>query len=244
MLQPAPPQGKNQKSIPIQNWDHFFELSKTFDKENKTYTSLVWMTLPEIVLKFFPTIYSDNALKNVWNWRVRTAFAESNTFTSEQEDNYYGRFTDFNNIVTFKNNFKQHGFKVLHPLHLHIMHKGNIMHPGGKRIELLKNIYKDPVPLVITDYTRQHRLGIAKYNFNPTLLHFTIEDYVKDTHNQYKMYKEVHAKDEILFNDYSYCAAYELNELRTFKCKKGKVTCNGEVLMYKDHKDWRLNIDD
>ena len=58
------------------------------------------------------------------------------------------------------------------------------------------------------------------------------------------MYKEVHAKDEILFNDYSYCAAYELNELRTFKCKKGKVTCNGEVLMYKDHKDWRLNIDD
>jgi hypothetical protein len=34
MLQPAPPEGKNQKSIPIQNWDHFFELSKTFDKAN------------------------------------------------------------------------------------------------------------------------------------------------------------------------------------------------------------------
>ena len=225
-----------EQIIPIADWEHFVHLSLEFDRKNQTQTMLCYMTIPEVAEKY--THWSRKSINAEWERNISSTFGEKNIRTSDEMAVH--EFTHFNNIVTFNNSFKQFGFDVLHPIHVHYSKEYSCAHPGNKRIRILYDHYKEKVPVVITDYDQHHKnLGFAKYNFSGKSLYYSFSDeHFLKKHLNYSMLKEVNAMQQGYFNDTSFGKTNHLRELRTFEYKNDKIYCNGKSILEKENGTW------
>ena len=221
--------------IHIKDYEHFITLSLDFDKQHNTRTMLSHMTLQEIAEKY--SHWNAKTINAEWERNVAAAFGNKNVRNSNEM--HISDFTHFNNIVTFRNSFEQFGFRVLNPLHVHYSKDYCTAHPGNKRIRILYDVYKEKIPVIITDYSRTHpKLGFAKYNFPRQRLYynFSKNHFLKEKIDC-AMIKEVLSKDDE-FLDNSFSKANHLKEQRIFEYKKDKVYCNNTCILSKENGVW------
>jgi len=224
----------DQYAVPLENWDHFVELSKEFDQKFKTRTMLYYLTLDEI--RHMYTDYTDDKLERLWQEVVNNVFRNSNIRTSTEMKN--SEFTKFNNIVSYANSFKQYGRKIIHPVHVSIFNFGRCyLHPGNKRVQYLHYHIHEKIPVIVTDYTKNHVYkGLEKYKFEGKGLYYTFtSESHGDQEKQYKAYKEVNAWVGKIFKDRSFGQIEHLDDgdVRQFEYKNDKVYYNDKLILAK-----------
>ena len=221
----------------IQDWEHFVKLSKKFDKKYKTKTMLFYMHLQEIAHTY--STWNADSINLEWERQIGIIFENSNVRHSSSM--MKSEFTHLNNIVSFANSFKQFGFNIVHPIHIHYYPEQSIIHPGNKRIRILYEHYKKPVPVVITDYTRTHKnKGFGTYKFeNKNLYYEMVETHHTDKQNRYPMYKELNSAPEGFFNDTSFGKNDHLRSPRIFEYRKNTVFCNHHPILEKVNNKWQ-----
>lgn len=230
------------EDIAIENWDHFVNLTKDFNKKNKTATYLLFDTIDSINKKY--QIIDVENLHFYYKSLIDNAFAKSDKFASSdisQNNSFYF----LNNIVTFKKSFQQFGYQILNPINIHYTEKKIFVHPGQFRINLLAKHYSKKIPFIITDYTQTlPRLGLAKFNFNPNFHRYRlINNHWLDKFNQHKLYQEVYSNDNN-FLDKSFGHLDKLNEHREFVKIKNNIYCNGELILFFDNNIWQPNLEE
>ena len=232
----------DQKGVPLENWDHFVDLSKKFDQKFKTQTMLYYLTLDEIRHTY--TDYTDDKCHRIWQNVVDEVFENSNVRKSTEMSN--SEFTKFNNIVSYANSFKQFGRKIIHPVHVSIFNFGRCyLHPGNKRVQYLHYHIHDKIPVIVTDYTKNHVYkGMENYRFEGKGLYYIFQSWSwGDKEKQYPAYKEVNAWVGKIFKDRSFGQTEHLDELRQFEYKDDKVYCNDKLILAKDRNGfWRTHL--
>lgn len=225
--------------VHIKNQEHFIVLSLDFDKKYNTRTMLTHMTIKEIAENY--SHWNTNTINAEWERNVAAAFGKNNIRYSNEMD--ISEFTHFNNIVTFRNSFKQFGLRVLNPIHIHYSANYSAAHPGNKRIRLLYDVYKEKIPVIITDYSKTHpKLGFDKFNFSGQKLYynFSKNHFLKNKFNC-EMIKEVLPTDNE-FEDNSFSKANRLKTVRTFEYKNNKVYCDNYCILSKENGLWKTNL--
>lgn len=225
----------------IRDCDQFRKISKDFDNRFNTTTMLFYSTLQDVAHKY--TNWNRDTLNRDWEQTVGKVFRKSKIRNSNEMTS--SEFTYLNNIVTFANSFKQFGFNIEHPIHIHYWQDRPVLHPGNKRIKILYQHYLLPIPVVITDYTNTHKdLGIDYYNFvNKNLFYWITDNHFSDPQKQYPMYKELNAHPHH-FNDSSFGRNDRLVHPRVFELKNNTVLCDDKCILKKVNNTWTTDLED
>ena len=225
----------------IRDWDQFCKISKDFDNQFNTTTMLFYSTLQDIAHKY--TNWNKDTISHYWKQTVEKVFRKSKIRNSNEMTPT--EFSSVNNIATFANSFKQFGFNVEHPIHIHYWKDRPVLHPGNKRIKILYQHYLLPVPVVITDYTNTHKdLGIDDYNFvDKNLFYWITDNHFSDPDKRYTMYKEVNAYSHH-FIDSSFGRSERLEHHRVFELKNNTVLCDNKCILKKVNNTWTTDLGD
>jgi hypothetical protein len=252
-------------SIVIQNNEHFFKLTHSFDAQNNTRTYTADLTLREI----WDMYYSQNPMDNKWHaktieeyihkviqQKVYQIFYQNNVNQISLDDDRIteGNVAKLNTAYMIKKEILSGG-GITDPVSVSkFPNNTNPVHPGGSRL-LLTKCYNGKIPVIITDYRNDNidytwakTIDKLSYDFTNK---YNIFMYENTKHTNGASYSQAGAGLDIMFKQvqsHSEKAAVFMhpqraNIERTFFLKDDKkIYVNNLLLAEKQDGMWAVNM--
>jgi hypothetical protein len=232
--------------LPIETYQQFVDLANQFDSFYQTKTYITYLTLKEI---------NDNFVnRNIYNYLkhlIDNLFFSSHVVYSSDpwlNDGHIGKINAISKII----DDIRCGTGITTPMSMSWFGKGRYgVHPGTTRI-LLADVYKEKIPLVITDHTNKFKqkhkwLDLVEPNqiFEKSVIgmKFAIDN--TKLSDSPRVYRDV-AKNTVFkeLNDHNdfYAKPTLANPPREYKLEDNKLYVDSICYACYTNKQWNLKI--
>jgi len=241
----------NFSSVDIEDYDHFVRLTKKFDKDWDTTTYILQETLNDIsnlIWKYDVSATLDN--------QIKYCFGDKKVLWTNNKDIDSDRMVKMISFKSMIDSLKKEK-RFVNPICCNYFDtKEFSIHPGGTRM-IFKDIVKEPVTLIITDYSGILKndypgLQFIPYNrrrFDTTKLEFMTADnsdgnprgFTSACGNKMYKYKELKTIDTTL-GMYENGNPHTLPEPIKLELKKNSVYVGNQRIIIKENNSWRFVI--
>jgi hypothetical protein len=214
-----------------------------FDTQHGCKTIFTKMTL-EYLRQFLNKPYEHDYIDGL----VQQMFAKSTVVFSNDLNVPESPIGKLNSFYLINQDLKSNK-KFYSPISVTLLPDCSIMHPGSTRL-LFSHLYKDPVSIMITDYTRECLEVNRDFDFDPvqSVLH---SGYSQDTNDPYvpKNFRKIDCwfnqivDGRVNFNDLSYHVPRKIKPPRIFQLRNHLVTANDVPILRYSKKHWRIVLE-